>query len=680
MTGRNQPTRIHLSRVALATIPLLAAGALYAGPAASSAAAAPAGAVIHGHSRTVAKAGTATFSGSRTATPGTGVQSPELVPFGENDPIGTDRSNSGRGGIPVGATSQPKSVTSSTPGLQTTFEGLNHFDNRFGSTAQGNTFSLEPPDQGLCVGSDGSGNTRVLEVLNDVLDVFDTSGNRLETPQDLNLFLGYPFSINRSTAVLGPFVTDPSCIYDAATGHWILDVLTLDTFPQIASDGTEHFTGTNHLDIAVSNTSDPTGTWSIYHIPVQDDGTQGTPDHHCSPASTPDTTDEPPTNPTACLGDYPHLGTDANGVYLTTNEYSLFGNEFHGAQVYAISKAQLTSLAPSLTVTQFDTHGMDTFGFGLNGFTLWPSQTPGGGGDPSANGTEYFLSSNAAAEAHDTGDGKSTAQPSTQLLTWAITNTGSLNTGTPDLTLSNTVLHVGVYAPPPPSDQKNGPTPLRDCLNNNKCATVLNGEPDPFTEKSYALDSNDSRMQQTTWVNGKLWGALDTSLRIASGAVAGIEWFSVAPSTASGSVTATLAGNGYAGLGNDNLTYPAIGMTSKGTGVMAFTVVGNDYYPSAGYATVTDNGVGDVHVAAAGQGPADGFSGYKYYGNPPGTDRPRWGDYGAAVGVGDNVWIASEYIGQSCSFATYQQTNFRCGNTRTALANWDTRISVVSAP
>jgi len=68
------------------------------------------------------------------------------------------------------------------------------------------------------------------------------------------------------------------------------------------------------------------------------------------------------------------------------------------------------------------------------------------------------------------------------------------------------------------------------------------------------------------------------------------------------------------------------------------------------------------------------------FANPPSfTARPRWGDYGAAVPWGNTVWIASEYIGQSCDFSTYLNTNFRCGNTRTALANWDTRISQVSA-
>src|SRR5207247_1388347 len=133
-------------------------------------------------------------------------------------------------------------------------------------------------------------------------------------------------------------------------------------------------------------------------LPVQDDGTQGTPNHHCSAGL--GTAPQLPTNPTACFGDYPHIGSDTNSVYLTTNEYSFFGPEFHGAQIYAFSKTQLASTAPAISVTQFDTHGLDSFGFALNGFTLWPSTTPGGGGSPAAGGTEYFLSSNAAAEAH----------------------------------------------------------------------------------------------------------------------------------------------------------------------------------------------------------------------------------------------------------------------------------------
>jgi hypothetical protein len=200
----------------------------------------------------------------------------------------------------------------------------------------------------------------------------------------------------------------------------------------------------------------------------------------------------------------------------------------------------------------------------------------------------------------------------------------------------------------------------------------------PHNEVQSHLDSNDTRMQQVTYANGKLWGALDTALTINGVNKAGIEYFVVKPSASATGVTGQLDVSGYLGLDNNNLTYPAIGVTPSGRGVMAFTVVGNDYYPSAGYAGIDAKvGAGDVHVAAPGLGPADGFTSYKaFVGNPP---RTRWGDYGAAAVDGNSIWIASEYIGQTCTLAQYTSTPFgSCGGTRASLGNWDTRISKVT--
>jgi len=61
--------------------------------------------------------------------------------------------------------------------------------------------------------------------------------------------------------------------------------------------------------------------------------------------------------------------------------------------------------------------------------------------------------------------------------------------------------------------------------------------------------------------------------------------------------------------------------------------------------------------------------------NPP-QNRPRWGDYGAAVPLGSNIWIASEWIGQTCTF-TQWQADTTCGGTRGALGNWSTHVSQV---
>jgi hypothetical protein len=188
-------------------------------------------------------------------------------------------------------------------------------------------------------------------------------------------------------------------------------------------------------------------------------------------------------------------------------------------------------------------------------------------------------------------------------------------------------------------------------------------------------------MQQTWYVNGMLWGAADTAVWVNGELKAGIAWFAVSPKiNGSGKVEGQVKKQGYLSLANNNLTYPAIVIGTNGKGAIAFTVVGEDYYPSAGYALISaDGSVGPIHVAATGLGPDDGFTGYnafQYF-------RPRWGDYGAAVTDGNNLWIASEYIGQTCTFAQYtagvSATSLgafgSCGGTRTSLANWGTRLS-----
>ena len=616
-------------------------------------------------SRLINSSGTATLAtdpGDASAV--AGPEFPGQATGGSGGVGATDRFSAGRsqtstnGGSTTGlATGDGNgTIAASNPELNTSFAGLNHYINRFG-VSHGNQFSLEPPDQGLCANSSVE-----LETLNDVLAVYSPSGTVVTGggPMSLSAFYGYPPSINRKTGVRGPFPTDPSCLYDSASGRWFHVMLTLETVP---SNG--FFTGKNHLDLAVSNTSDPTGAWTIYKIPAQDDGTDGTPNHGCSGTWYDGTANN------TCLGDYPHIGADANGFYITTNEYSFFGNDFHGAQVYAISKAQLVA-GGAITVNQLDTHGMDN---GNSGFTLAPAQAPPGGHqETGARGTEYFLSSNAADEAH--GNGVAVGpRSSNQILVWALSNTSSLG-GTNKVTLTHATLPVGTYAFPPASSQKSGQTPLRDCLNSSACSTSVFGVPDPFKEQEYNLDSSDTRMLQTTFAQGQLWGALDTALAHASKGKAGVEWFIVRPTISrTGTLSAVPTNAGYLGLPDDSLTYPAIGVTSAGRGVMALTVSGGDRFPSAGYALISSSGTGPVHVAADGAGPADGFTGYKFFNNPP---RPRWGDYGAAAVVGDQVWLASEYIGQTCDLDTFLSTSFTCGKTRTLFANWDTRISLVT--
>ncbi len=532
----------------------------------------------------------------------------------------------------------------SGPQLSVSFDGITARQQRLANN--GNQFTIEPPDQGLCVG-----NGYVMETINSALNIYNARGQSLLGVLDHNTFYSYPPEIVRTPhPIFGPETTDPSCYFDHGTNRWFHVVLTLDT-----NRNTGALTGTNHLDIAVSQTPNPLRGWVIYRLPVQDDGTQGTPNHDCGGP---------------CLGDYPHIGADANGFYITTNEYSFFGTGFHAAQIYAFSKQALAANLPTIAVTQIDTKGMV---LGHPGFTVWPATSPDGLFDYMHNGTEYFLSSDAVPEAGGSGT-------SNHLIIWSLSNTSSLNTARAQLLLQNAIQIIKRYSVPPISTQKAGAFPLGQCLNIASCAKALNGAPNPYApEHEGGLDSNDTRMQQVTYVNGLLWGALDTAMRVNGVNEAGIEWFVVRPYQTATGTRALLVNNGYYAAVGANLIYPAIGITSFGKGVMAFTLSGPNNYPSAAYAAIDADGVGSIHIAVAGKGPQDGFSEYRYYGIA-GVARPRWGDYGAAVPIGNIIWIGSEYSGQSCNLQQYLSNTARsplysCDQTRVALGNWYTRLS-----
>jgi hypothetical protein len=289
------------------------------------------------------------------------------------------------------------------------------------------------------------------------------------------------------------------------------------------------------------------------------------------------------------------------------------------------------------------------------GFTVWPAQANGTAFAQENNGTEYFLNSMAAAEAVGTGMAR-------QIALWSLKNTNSLNTGNPNLTLSVKTLGSEAYGVPPWSEQKSGPVPLRDCL-----ATACLGD-GPSNEVEGPLDSLDSRMLQVWYANGRVYGSLGTIMTVNGEVQSGIAWFAVA--TPAG----TLAAQGYIGATGQNLLYPSMAVTPDNRGAIALTLTGRGFFPSAAYvhiASMTPSG--PVRVVAAGKGPQDGFSEYAFY-NAPDPIRPRWGDYGAAVTSGNTIWIASEYINQTCKLGQFT-SDPTCGGTRGALGNWGTRIT-----
>jgi len=489
----------------------------------------------------------------------------------------------------------PKNVVGTKPNFFG-FAGLTALD-----SANVNGFNLEPPDQGLAVG-----NGLVVEAINLVFAIYDTSGNLVAQPVSANAFLKLAPPYNSGTKQYGPYLSDPKVYFDQELKRWFLTILELDIDP-----ATGKFGGRSHVYVAVS-TSDLPLNFRLFVLDTTDDGTLKTPAHPNCP----------------CLPDQPLLGADKFGFYVSTNEFSLFKNGFNGSQIYALSKTVLVE-GGTPTVVHFSALPLAE---GV-AYSVQPAASLGFANEPSS-GLEYFLS---ALDFQGTLDNR--------IAVWAMTDTASLTDLTPKVKLKKTVVTSEVYGQPPPAAQNPGPYPYGMSLG----------------KKLELIDTNDDRMNQVVYENGKLWSGVDTvvggigtnpdgSQKVAR---AGIAYFVLDPSVDStGAVSAKISSQGYvAAPGEDSVMFPSIGVTTTGKAAMTFTLVGptptqlfsGAFYPSMAFTRLTAGAAGNIQLGAAGLNPDDGFSGYPAKGTGPGV--ARWGDYSAAVAdVDGSIWMAAEWI------------------------------------
>src|SRR5438105_894114 len=351
-------------------------------------------------------------------------------------------------------------VASPTPSSRG-FTGLTHLQQR--TARNGNQFSTEPPDQGLAVG-----NGLILEAVNSALNVYDTNGvQHLPRPVALSEFFGLPPGINRTTNFFGVFAGDPIALFDPETQRWFVaawaQLNTATGFPLQQS----------RLYLAVSQTSDPTGTYSIYTLntTLAHDPDQGGPR----------------------IPDFPHFAVDHYGLYISINEFSITpeGNfdGFIDATILAISKNDLINGTGGSfpRVVRFPLTSSSGFEF-----TVFPAYTPPGGGPLLANGgTQFFVSSHFVTTNENT------------MAIWALTNTSSLDSAMPNLDLRAVVVEVQPFHfPTIAAVQKKGFHPLGESLN----------EP---VEK---LDQGDFRVISATYSSGRLWATLSSQMLDTAGA------------------------------------------------------------------------------------------------------------------------------------------------------------------
>lgn len=445
-----------------------------------------------------------------------------------------------------------------TPGtLLENFDGVGSRDSEI--TNFGAEF--EPPDQGLC-----AGNGFVLEPVNSAFRIYSQTGKSLAGPFNVNKLFDEGFR---------QFTSDPRCYFDKTTDTWFAIIL----FINASNTGAR-------TDLAVNTSGDPTMPWTVYHIDATDNGTNGTPSHAGCP----------------CFGDQPLLGIDQFNVYVSTNEFSILGPQFNGAQIYAIAKSQLVALSHKVHVVHLD--NLDIAG------TLAASVQPAITNGPSA--AEFFLNS---LDPNGTGDNR--------VGVWALTDREAVASGDVPL-LSNLVITSETYAVPPGAVQQ-GETSL--------------------------LDTGDDRMQQTEFIAGDIWGELDTAINISGDTTgrSGLAWFDVHPLFKNGALSgATMRHQGYVAVQGNYLLYPALQVNNTGAAAMVFTLSGAGFFPSAAYAVMPagQSAFGAVTIAAPGTGPYD-------------PNATRWGDYSWAILDGQNkVWMATEYIPPVASQTTDGKVNW----------------------
>jgi hypothetical protein len=459
-----------------------------------------------------------------------------------------------------------------------------------------NGYELEPPDQGLAVN-----NNVAAEIVNNVLRFFDAGDGVPLSPPIATSTL---FNIDPNVYEL----SDPQVFFDSVSQRWFLT--------EVAYNGTA-----NAFAIAVSQTSDPMGSYYTYLVDAYSSQLTGCGFQDCFP-------------------DYPKGGFNADAFFITADLFSNVSGNYVEAAIYVFPKASLEA-GTAFNYLRFDDP---------NDFVLQPSvPAPGEPFSLARGGSEFLMSAPTASF----GSGP----PLISVL--AVINTKFIVSNPGNVQALLTTVRSQNYGK----------------------GTVASSEPDvvgPYclsvgVTSAPSLDGGYSTFQSTIQkAKGNLYGAL------AEGAVDGnglardvIDWFEVHPTLNNSGLSASIVHQGRIVPPNGySVSYPAFGLHQSGAGVMGFTITNTSAsaaggYPSAGL--IQFNGTaptGGILVTGQGFTSDDGFTGC---GGPgPGTVG-RWGDYGAAVvdATTGYVYTANEMIPDPSLF------------TRGHYANWGTFITQI---
>ena len=477
--------------------------------------------------------------------------------------------------VPSANLANPSVNTSSFTGV-TGFTGVTT-----GNNISDGIGELEPPDQALA-----ANNGQVAVAGNNTLRVFNGSGTALTSPVNIQAF----FNLS------GYNLSDPILEFDPAVQRWFFNELIWNTS-----------TGFYGFVTAVTQTADVTGNWTVYHVQATSN-LSGCPNSNCLP-------------------DYPKVGFDANGLFITADLFANGGNgSFVAAVTYVLPISKLVAGASNFTYVFFE----------YSDFVIEPSIPALNEPFQSGNGgTEYLLT------ARNIFDG------SHNIRVIAIYNT-SLIVSNPSGLLSRTVdVAAEAYGPTVPSSQPNVVGPY--------CQSQ--GFPAPKLDGGY-----NSFGANIVLANGELMGILASGSTDGNGLPRDVlAYFTLRPTLTSSSLTATITSQGYIVPGNGySFTYPSwAANVSTGTGVIGLSLTNTNQNVAGGFPSTAIIDASNLTTAiVVGQGATsdDGFSGCRQGSNGVG----RWGDYGSAkVDPGTGIYYTgNEYIPNPSQFARGTFTNW----------------------
>jgi hypothetical protein len=472
----------------------------------------------------------------------------------------------------------PKGTPTRQPNPVTTALSTKNVHGEIGFSAMGGVqqagttggSDLEPPDQGLCAGGG-----YVMEFINNALAIYTEYGAQLVAP------------VGSASAFLQPttdFFSDPRCYYDAPTKRWFFQEFIV---------GSENSSGKLVVPStefeAVSNTPDPTGTYTVYSWDTSDTATTNCP----------------------CFGDYDNLGADDNGIYVATDEFGI-ASGYNGVIIYAISKEQIETAAGTGILPPVFAYRLTKDPFGQP-YVVAPTSTPPGA--RFARNTEFFVESNSNKESDD------------HLLVYALRNTSLLGAPAPP-TMYRTEVTTEAYSFPPDAKQKRGPRPLGTA----------------YQDPAGGIQADFNAEMEPTYVGGQIYAELDTGTVSGSDA---IDWFILQPKlSGKGTLSATVAHQGVVAVKDTSLLYPYTAVDANGVGYLLFSLSGPHNYPSPAYISYNTIGpTGPVTEATAGAAPDDGFTCYAAFVGPD-YGGCRWGDYSMGVVMNGRVYMAAEMIPQ----------------------------------